>query len=180
MKKYFFTVIATLIIALTNTNNAHAEYNFVRVSDYGAAKFVERMVQSNMYKRVVQSGSVIAFVSPVHRPDQHDQGFEGLAVYASAFGIKDSPNPDGEVIFYTDQQGYIYSIRVGCSGNPQVGYAVLVMTLEALGVNEQEGNVLLQTQGPKAEVWCSGTNRRLLRLVMDNNGNNIAFFAASN
>ena len=178
MKKFVFILTAFLIFTLIS--NVSAEYNFVRVSDYGAARFVERMVQSNMYKKVVQSGSVIAFVSPVHRPNQHDQGFEGLAVYASAFGIKGASNPDGEVVFYTDPQGYIYSVRVGCSGNPQVGYAVLVMTLEALGVNEQEGNVLLQTQGPKAEVWCSGTNRRLIRLVMDNNGNNIAFFAASN
>ena len=178
MKKpvIMFIVLLTLTFAAT----CSAEYNFVRVSDYGASRFVERMVQSSMYKRVVQSGSVIAFVSPVHRPNQHDQGFEGLAVYASAFGIKDASNPDGVVLFYTDPQGYIYSVRVSCTGNPQVGYAVLVMTLEALGVNEQEGNILLQTQGPKAEVWCSGTNRRLLRLVMDNNGNNIAFFAASN
>lgn len=178
MKKFITMVLALMILTFSAT--CSAEYNFIRVSDYGASRFVERMVQSNIYKQLVQNGTLIAFVSPVHRPNQHDQGFEGLAVYASAFGIKDSPNPDGEVIFYTDQQGYIYSVRVSCIGNPQIGYAVLVMTLEALGVTEQEGNVLLQTQGPKAEVWCSNTNRRLLRLVMDNVGNNVAFFAASN
>ena len=178
MKKLLFIITAMLTMTISVT--CFAEYNFVRVSDYGAARFVERMVQSNMYKRAVQSGAVIAFISPVHRPNQHDQGFEGLSVYASAFGIKDAANPDGEVLFYTDQQGYIYSVRVNCTGNPQVGYAVLVMTLEALEVTEQEGNVLLQTQGPKAEVWCSKMNRRILRLVMDNNGNSVAFFGASN
>lgn len=165
---------------LTLTSKVSADYNFVRVSDYPAPKFIERMVQSNMYKRAVQSGALIAFVSPVHRPNQKDQGFEGLSVYASAFGIKGASNPDGEVIFYTDQQGNIYSVRVVCTGNTQISYAVLVMTLEALGVTEQEGNTLLQTQGPRAEVWCSGTNRRLFRVVMDNVGNNVAFFAASN
>ena len=178
MKKFVTMFLALLVLTFSAT--CSAEYNFVRVSDYGASRFVERMVQSNIYKQLVQNGTLVAFVSPVHRPNQHDQGFEGLAVYASAFGIKGSPNPDGEVIFYTDQQGYIYSVRVSCTGNPQIGYAVLVMTLEALEVTEQEGNVLLQTQGPKAEVWCSNTNRRLLRLVMDNVGNNVAFFAASN
>ena len=178
MKKYI--VMLTIFVTLAFSATCFADYNFVRVSDYGASRFVERMVQSNIYKQLVQNGTLIAFVSPVHRPNQHDQGFEGLSVYASAFGIKDSPNPDGEVVFYTDQQGYIYSIRVSCTGNTQVGYAVLVMTLEALGVTEQEGNILLQTQGAKAEVWCSNTNRRLLRIVMDNVGNNVAFFAASN
>ena len=171
-----FIVLLTLTFAAT----CSAEYNFVRVSDYGASRFVERMVQSNIYKQLVNNGTLISFVSPVHRPNQHDQGFEGLAVYASAFGIKDASNPDGVVLFYTDPQGYIYAARVSCTGNPQVGYAVLVMTLEALEVTEQEGNVLLQTQGPKAEVWCSRMNRRILRLVMDNNGNDVAFFASSN
>ena len=178
MKRLLFIFAAMLTMTFSAT--CFAEYNFVRVSDYGASAFVERMVQSNMYKQMVANGALVAFVSPVYRPNQHDQGFEGLSVYASAFGIKGSSNPDGEIVFYVDQQGYIMAMRAIGTGNPQITAPVLIMLLEALGVNEQEGNTLLRTQSPTAEVWCTVTNRRLIRIVTDNMGNNIVFFAASN
>ena len=178
MKKLLFVLASVLTMMFSVT--CFADYNFVRVSDYGASAFVERMVQSNMYKQMVANGALVAFVSPVHRPNQHDQGFEGLSVYASAFGIKDSPNPEGEIVFYVDQQGYVMAMRAVGTGNPQITAPVLIMLLEALGVNEQERNTLLRTQSPTADVWCTGTNRRLIRVVTDNVGNNIVFFAASN
>ena len=182
MRKIFFATLAALLLTL-NTAAAQTDYNFVPVTDFGPQAFIERMVASPRYQQLVQNGVVLAFVSPVRRADLDDtQNFPGLSVYKSDFGVKGAPNSDGQIRFYVDAQGSVYSIQVinENAGAANVSTMVLIMTLEALGLNEQEGNVLLQTPGPRAETWCAAANRRILRMVTDGVGNVVFLFGASN
>ncbi len=178
MRKIFLTVFC--LLAISGVASAQANYNFVRVSDYDAQGFVERMVKSAVYQNLAQNGTVIAFVSPVRREDLDDpQNFQGLVVYKSDFGIKDAPNPEGHIRFYVDPEGHVFVARLISEGNPQVSGMVLVMALDALGLNEQEGNTLLQPQLQVAETWCANAGRKIIRVVADQQGNNVLLFGAT-
>ena len=187
MKKIFLTVLTLCLmiggVASAQENaqaNAQTNYNFVRVSDFDPQAYVERMVKSALYQHLAQNGTVVAFVSPVRREDLDDpQNFQGLVVYKSDFGIKDAPNPEGHIRFYVDPEGHVFVVQLINEGNPQVSGMVLVMALDALGLNEQEGNVLLQTQTVVAETWCANAGRKILRVVADQEGNNVLLFGAT-
>ena len=56
---------------------------------------------------------------------------------------------------------------------------VLVMAMDALGLNEEEGNILLRTQTAVAETWCANAGRKIIRVVADQQGNNVLFFGAT-
>lgn len=184
MKKIFLTALTICLLAVGGVAYAQqTNYNFVRVTDNGAQGFVEKMTACRTYQQLKQNGYLVAFVSPVRRADLDDQqNFAGLSVYKSDFGIKGAPNSEGQIRFYVDPEGYAFVIQVinENTTNPQVSSAVLLMTLETLGLSDLERNVLLQTPSPVAETWCVNTGRRIIRRVADQNGNNVYFFGASN
>ena len=112
MRKILLTILC--LLAISGVASAQeANYNFVRVSDYDAPAFVERMVKGALYQHLAQNGTVVAFVSPVRREDLDDpQNFQGLVVYKSDFGIKDAPNPDGHIRFYVDPEGHAFVVQL--------------------------------------------------------------------
>ena len=183
MKKIFLTALAICLMAIGSVAGAQQPYNFVRVSDLGAQAFVEKMTACRTYRQLKQSGNLVAFVSPVRRQDLDDhENLDGLSVYKSDFGIKGAPNSDGQIRFYVDPEGYVFVIQVinENNTNPQLSYAVLIMTLETLGLSDPEGNILLQTPSPVAETYCQNAGRKIIRRVADQAGNNIYLFGASN
>ena len=180
MKKLFLAVLTLCLMIGGAANAQEPNYNFVRVSDYDAPAFVERMVKGALYQHLAQNGTVIAFVSPVRREDLDDpQNFQGLVVYKSDFGIKDAPNPDGHIRFYVDPEGHAFGVQLISEGNPEVSGMVLVMAMDALGLNEEEGNILLRTQTAVAETWCANAGRKIIRVVADQQGNNVLLFGAT-
>ena len=180
MRKIFLATLM-LVLMIASVASAQPNYNFVRVSDLGAQAFVEKLITTTTYQQLKQQGNLFAFVSPVRRQDLDDpQNFPGFSVYKSDFGLKGAQNSDGQIRFYVDPEGYVFVVQVINEGNPQVSGAVLVMTLETLGLNQQEGNILLQTQAPSAETWCANAGRKIIRLVTDQQGNNVFLFGATN
>ncbi|MBR1647251.1 MAG: hypothetical protein IJ685_10815 [Selenomonadaceae bacterium] len=185
MRKLLLTVLAICLMSFASVAGAQQQpnYNFVQVTDYGAQLFVEKMTACRTYQQLKQSGNLVAFVSPVRRQDLDDtQNFPGMSVYKSDFGIKGAPNSDGQIRFYVSPDGYVFIVQVinENANNPQVSQAVLLMTLETLGLSDPEGNTLLQTPTPVAETWCQSAGRKIIRVVTDQTGNNILFFGASN
>ena len=185
MKKIFLTALAVCLMAIGSVAGAQQQpnYNFVPVTDYGAQGFVEQMTACRTYQQLKQGGNLVAFVSPVRRQDLDDpQNFPNMSVYKSDFGIKGAPNSDGQIRFYVspDNQVFIVQVINENMNNPQVSQAVLLMTLETLGLSDPEGNTLLQTPAPVAETWCQNAGRKIIRVVTDQTGNNVLFFGASN
>ena len=180
MKK-FFLLTAICLMALASVASAQPNYNFVRVSDLGAQEFVDRMGYGNIYQNLKQNGTVVAFTAPAHHPELEDpQNFPGLNVYRSLFGIQGTQAPNGQLRFYVDPEGHVFVVQIINEGNPQLSGMVLLMTMEAIGLNDQEAAPLLQTQAAAAETWCAVAGRKIIRLVTDQEGNNVFFFGASN
>ncbi len=184
MKKFFLLTI-TFLLALSATAaaqpNAQPNYNFVRVSDLSAQAFVDRMGYGNIYQTLKQQGTVVAFTAPAHHSELDDpQNLPDLSVYRSLFGIQGTQAPNGQLRFYVDKQGIVCVVQVINEGDPQLSGMVLLMTMEALGLNDREAAPLIQTQGATAETFCVAANRKILRLVADQQGNNVMLFGASN
>ena len=180
MKKNFWTALAICLMSVASV--AGAEPNFMRVSELCPQGFVENMIANRTYRQLEQSGNLVAFTSPVRRQDLDDnENLNGLSVYKSDFGIKGATNSDGKIRFYVAPEGYVFVIQVINDNvtNPQVSYAVFIMTLETLGLSDPEGNVLLQTPSQVAETWCQNAGRKILRRIADQRGNNIYLFGAS-
>ena len=185
MRKLLLTVLAICLMSVASVAGAQQQpnYNFVQVTDYGAQGFVEKMTACRTYQQLKQNGNLVAFVSPVRRQDLDDpQNFPNMSVYKSDFGIKGAPNSDGQIRFYVSPDDHVFIVQVinENANNPQVSQAVLLMTLETLGLSDPEGNTLLQTPTPVAETWCQSAGRKIIRVVTDQMGNNILFFGASN
>ena len=180
MKKIFM-LTAIFLLTLCSSVSAQTNYNFVRVSDLGAQAFIDRMGYGNIYQNLKQNGTLVAFTAPARHSELDDpQNFPGLSVYRSVFGIKDSQTPNGQLRFYVDSEGCVFVVQVINEGNPQLSGMVLLMTMEAIGLNDQEAAPLLQTQAPGAETFCANADRKILRLVTDQEGNNVFLFGASN
>lgn len=180
MKK-FFLLTAICLSVLTSTVAAETNYNFVRVSDLGAQEFIDRMGYGNIYQNLKQNGTIVAFTAPSRQADLDDQqNFPGLSVYRSLFGIQGTQAPNGQLRFYVDPEGCVYVVQVINEGDPQLAGMVFLMTMEAIGLNEQEATPLLQTRAAGAETYCANAGRKILRLVTDQEGNNVFLFGASN
>ena len=180
MKK-FFLLTAICLMALASVASAQANYNFVRVSDLGAQEFVDRMGYGNIYQNLKQNGTVVAFTAPAHHPELEDpQNFPGLKVYRSLFGIQGTQTPNGQLRFYVDPEDHVFVVQVISEGDPQLSGMVLLMTMEALGLTDQEAAPLLQTPAPSADTYCANAGRKIVRFVADQEGNNVFLFGASN
>ena len=182
MKKIFLTALAICLLAVGGVACAQqTNYNFVRVADAGAQAFVDRMGNSPLYQNLRQQGTLVAFTKPNHRPNFEDpQNFPGMSVWASVFGLSGAEQPNGEVRFYVDPEGYVFVVQVLNMGDPQLATAVMLMAMQAIGLNEQEMNTLLSTNADRTEVWCSATGRKILKLFTEPTHNNVLFFGASN
>ena len=181
MKKFFLlTAIFLLTLSAAASAQPQANYNFVRVSDLSAQAFVDRMGYGNIYQTLKQQGTVVAFTAPSRQEGLDDpQNFPGLSVYRSLFGIQGTQAPNGQIRFYVDAEGYIFVAQIINEGDPQLAGMVFLMMLEAVGLNNQEAAPLLQTQGATAETFCAAAGRKILRLVTDQQGNNLFLFGAS-
>ena len=180
MKK-FFLLTAIFLLALGSVANAQPNYNFVRVSDLGTEAFVDRMGYGSIYQNLKQNGTVVAFTAPARHADLDDpQNFPGLSVYRSLFGIQGAQVPNGQLRFYVDPEGHVFVVQIINEGNPQLSGMVLLMTMEAIGLNDQEAAPLLQTQAQTAETFCAAANRKILRAVADQQGNNVVLIGLAN
>ena len=179
--KRLLLLAALCLLALSSMASAQPNYNFMRVSDLGAQAFVDKMGYGNVYQMMKQNGNVVAFTAPSRQTGLDDpQNFPGLSVYRTLFGIQGTNKPNGQIHFYVDGEGYVFVVRVINEGDPQLSGAVLLMTMEAIGLNDQEAAPLFQTQGVAAETFCAAANRKILRLVADQQGNNVLLFGATN
>ena len=181
MRKVFALTAAIFLLMFASVAAAQTNYNFMRVSDLGAQAFVDRMGYGNIYQTMKQNGTVMAFTAPSRQEGLDDpQNFPGLSVYRSLFGIQGTQAPNGQIRFYVDPEGYVFVLQVINEGDPQLSGMVLLMTMEALGLNDQEAAPLIQTPTPNAETYCANAGRKILRLVTDQGGNNVMLFGASN
>ena len=181
VKKFFLLTTAICLLMFGSVVSAQTNYNFMRVSDLGAQAFVDRMGYGNIYQTMKQNGMLVAFTAPDRHTELDDpQNFPTMSVYRSLFGIQGSHAPNGQIRFYVDPEGYVFLVQVINEGDPQLSYMVLLMTMEAIGLNDQEAAPLLQTQGVNAETYCANAGRKILRHVVDQQGNNVMLAGASN
>ena len=180
MKK-FFLLTAIFLLSLTSAVSAQSNYNFVRVSDLNPQEFVDRMGYGNIYQTLKQNGTIVAFTTPAHHPELDDpQNLPHLSVYRALFGIQGTQTPNAQLRFFVDAEGYVWVVQVINEGDPQLTGMVLLMAMEALGLNDQEAAPLLQTQSANAETFCAVAGRKILRRVVDQQGNEILLFGALN
>ena len=181
MRKIFLLTAAICLLMLGSVASAQTDYNFVRVTDLGTQAFVDKMGYGNIYQTMKQNGTVVAFTAPAEHTELNDpQNFPGLNVHRSLFGIQGTQTPNGQLRFYVDPEGSIFIVQVINEGDPQLSGMVLLMAMEAIGLNDQEAAPLLQTQGATAETYCANAGRKILRLITDQQGNSVMLFGASN
>ena len=181
MKKFFLMTAAIFLLMFGAANAQQPNYNFIPVTDLQAQAFVDKMGYGNIYQNLKQSGTVVAFTAPARHADLDDkENFPGMSVYRSLFGIQGTQAPNGQIRFYTDDNGAVYIVQIINDGDAQLSGTVLVMAMEAIGLNDQEVVPLFQTQGAVAETYCAAAGRKIIRLVTDQQGNNVMLFGASN
>ena len=179
MKKIFLTVLA--ICLMTVASVAGAQPNFVAVSDLCPQGFVDAMGNGTVYQNLRQQGTTVAFTAPSRHAELDDpQNLGGLEAYRSLFGIQGTEAPNGEIHFFVASDNSVAAVRIVNTGNPQLAGMVLVMVMEALGLNQQEMATLVQTPSQTAETYCQSAGRKIIRVVLDQQGNVVMFFGASN
>lgn len=182
MKNFFLAIIAVLF-ALTCSADAADNVNLVRVSDFNPKEFIDRMGTGVVYQTFRQSGKLVAFTQLKNRPQFYDaENFPGMNVVGTVFGVEGDPLPDGEVRFFVDTEGNVFVVQFISSdiGNAKTSGMVLLMVMEALGLNENEVDALINRQSPTTEVFCANTKRRIIRQISDREGRVITFFGATN
>ena len=179
MKKIFLTALAVCLMAIGSV--AGAQPNFVAVSDLCPQGFVDAMGNGTVYQTLRQQGTTVAFTAPSRHAELDDpQNLSGLEAYRSLFGIQGTETPNGEIHFFVAPDNSIYAVRLVNTGDPQLAGMVLVMAMEALGLNQQEMQTLFNAQLQTAETYCQSAGRKILRTVLDQQGNVVMFFGASN
>ena len=178
MKKFFLAL--TVLLTLTCTAHA-ADLKLVRVSDFTPKEFIDRMGNGVVYQTLRRQGKLIAFTHLKSRPQFYDtDNFPGMTVVGTLFGLDGDPLPDGEVRFFVDTDGRIFTVQFIGAGNEEISGMVLLMIMESLGLNESEVATLINTVSPTAEVFCANTRRRIIRQISDREGKVLTFFGAAN
>ena len=178
MKKFFLAL--TILLTLTCSAQA-ADINLVRVSDFSPKEFIDRMGNGVIYQNFRKGGTVIAFTEPKSRPQFYDaENFSGMSVLGSLFGVDGDPLPDGEIRFFVDTDNRVFVVQFWGMSGADVSGMVLLMVMEALGLNDREVAKLINATSPTAEVLCENTHRRIIRQISDREGKIITFFGASN
>ena len=178
MKKFFCAL--TILFALTCTAHA-ADLKLVRVSDFAPKEFIDRMGNGVVYQTLRKQGKLVAFTQLKNRPQFYDtEEFSGMTVVGTLFGLDGDPLPDGEVRFFVDTNGQVFIVQFIGAGNEEISGMVLLMVMEALGLNESEVDTLINTFAPTAEVFCANTRRRIIRQISDREGKVLTFFGATN
>ena len=179
MKKFFLAL--TILLALTCTAQAAENINLVQVSDFTPKEFIDRMGNGVVYQTLRKRGKVVAFTQLKSRPQFYDaENFPGMNVWGTVFGADGDPLPDGEIRFFVDQNERVFVVQFLGMGNAEISGMVLLMVMEALGLNEQEVDTLINKISPTAEVFCKNTQRRIIRQISDSEGKIITFFGATN
>ena len=170
----------TVLLLLTCTAHAAENINLVQVSDFTPKEFIDRMGGGVVYQTFRQRGTVIAFTQLKSRPQFYDaENFPGMNVWGTVFGADGDPLPDGEIRFFVNEDERVFVVQFLGMGNPENSGMVLLMVMEALGLNEQEVATLINKVSPTAEVFCKNTHRRIIRQVSDREGKVITFFGAT-
>ena len=170
----------TVLLFLTCTAQA-ADVNLVQVSDFNPKEFIDRMGNGAVYQTLRTRGTVIAFTQLKSRPQFYDaENFPGMNVWGTVFGAEGDPLPDGEIRFFVNEDERVFVVQFLGMGNPENSGMVLLMVMEALGLNEQEVDTLINKISPTAEVFCRNTRRRIIRQISDREGKIITFFGAAN
>lgn len=179
MKKFF--AVLTILFALTCTAQAAADVNLVRVSDFAPKEFIDRMGNGVVYQNLRRQGKLVVFTQLKNRPQFYDtENFPGMTVLGTLFGLDGDPLPDGEVRFFVDTDGRVFVVQFFSAGNEEISGMVLLMVMEALGLNESEVDTLINSTSPTAEVFCANTSRRIIRQISDREGKVLTFFGATN
>ena len=170
-----------MLLFLNCSAHAADNINLVRVSDFNPKEFIDRMGTGVVYQTLRERGTVVAFTQLKSRPQFYDaENFPGMNVWGTVFGADGDPLPDGEIRFFVDDGGNVFVVQVLGMGNNEISGMVLLMVMEALGLNEQEVSILINKLSPTAEVFCANTRRRIIRQISDNEGKIITFFGATN
>lgn len=170
-----------MLLFLNCSANAADNINLVRVSDFNPKEFIDRMGTGVVYQTLRQRGTVVAFTQLKSRPQFYDaENFPGMNVWGTVFGADGDPLPDGEIRFFVDDGGNVFVVQFLGMGNAEISGMVLLMVMEALGLNEQEVSILINKLSPTAEVFCANTRRRIIRQISDREGKVITFFGAAN
>lgn len=179
MKKIFLTALTVCLLAIGSV--AGAQPNFVAVSDLCPQGFVDAMGNGSVYQNLRQQGTTVAFTAPARHAELDDpQNLGGLEAYRSLFGIQGTEAPNGELHFFVAADNSVYALKIVNTGNPQLSGMVLVMAMEALGLNQQEMQTLFNAQLQVAETYCQNAGRKIIRTVLDQQGNVVMFFGATN
>lgn len=170
MKKIFFAIFFGLVFAANNLT-CHAE--LTRVADVGAENLYQSM------QGILQAGTKKAnfplVASRLFRAPNADDSKFGLSAWACLYGLNNAAEPDGEVLFSVNGEGYVSSLKVVSYSNEkekvQTASLMILSCLGALGLTPSEAGQLLNSlEGNDAlmssKVWGSTRNRYFLLMAV--------------
>lgn len=167
MKKIFFAIFFTLIFAADNLT-CHA--NLTRVADVGAENLYQTM-QTFLQAGVKQTNMPLVAAKLFRAPGGDDSKY-GLSAWACYYGLTTSSQPDGEVLFSVNGEGYVSALKVisYSSQKKDTAAIMLVSCLGAIGLTTEEaGQLLNNLEGNEnilmSQVWSSAKKRTFLLMA---------------
>lgn len=163
MKKIFFATLFCMIFA-ANSLTCHA--GLTRVADVGAENLHQSM--QGFLQASAKKVNISLVASKLVRTPNADDPKYGLSAWACLYGISNASEPDGEVLFSVNGEGYVSTLKVISYSNEKEKAAnaslMLLSCLGALGLTPSEAAQLMNSlEGDgvlmSSRVWGSTRNR---------------------
>ena len=164
MKKILFAAIFCLVFA---ANNLTCRAGLTRVADVGAENLYQA-IQGNV-QAYANRENISLVVAKLFRAPNADDTKYGLSGWACLYGLKTSSEPDGEILFSVNGEGYVSTLKVvSYSNSKKETVAIMIFSsLDALGLTPSEVKNLVENLEGKdnifmSQVWSSAKNRNFL------------------
>ena len=140
----------------------------MRISDYGAEN-LHSIIQNMAYRGRNNPNTPPLVVADLFRAANADMPEYNSYAWACYYGVENSSQPDGEIFFSVNGQGYVSTLKVISYSNQTVNTTsyVMAMCLVSLGLSEQEIDSLLKNfEGSDvikmSRVWSNAQNKNFL------------------
>ena len=118
MKKFMVTVLIFCAIIFS----ANVSEGMMRIADVGAEKLV-----SQIQSEISAKGYPVR-ITEIWRNPEMDILKDRLYGWRCKYGLKNSAKPDGDITFWTDEQGYVQALRIHYDkSNPTTESSLYIM-----------------------------------------------------
>jgi len=173
MKKFVFIVATILIFSI---NSAVVNAKNVRLSELSAEELItsiKNLAYNKKFQKVISLSFMDSFETS--RVDFPQLNPPALAYH---YGVENSSEPEGEILFFVDDEGKVVSVEIVCYSkeNAVTGNftALMVFTCLGLGITGSEYFFLVEHLDNRlfgdfetSHLWCESIKREVALLLCE-------------